>query len=106
MNIICNGRSFEIDSILLTSKMILRLNENFGVTSINVPDEYYNIFSEGITLKKSNNFLLLKLYDFLDVNPKYVIELSKEIGIFLESSKMKMHIEEYLLEIIVKNYRS
>src|SRR4030042_5054909 len=103
MNIICNEQSFEIDSILLSSKLILELNKNFGVTSINVPDEYYNIFSEGITLKNPNNLLLLKLYDFLDVNLIYVIELSKEIGIFLESSKMKMHIEEYLLEIIVKN---
>src|SRR4030042_1351671 len=106
MNILCNQQLFTLDSILSTSKVIEDFKEFFKDELFNIPDEYFKIFSDQNLVNIEDKLILLKLYDFLNINKKYIKKLCKKIGFSLEQLENKIDIEEYLLLTIITYFPS
>src|SRR4030042_1933252 len=106
MNILCNQQLFTLDSILSTSKVIEDFKEFFKDELFNIPDEYFKIFSDQNLINIEDKLVLLKLYDFLNINKKYIKNLCKKIGFSLEQLENKIDIEEFLLIIIITYFPS
>ena len=79
--ILCNQVKFELNDILKTSKTISDLTQHIsGDNFITLPDEYFLSLNHLNSEKLKDQILLLKLYDFLNVEEKYISILCYIIG--------------------------
>lgn len=107
MELICNNKTFQITDILKTSKTLndmIQINSNSS--KVELPQKYYQALTLSNPTSLDSQIELLKLYDFLNVDSKYIQELSHSIGSNIESSDEDYKIEKYLLSTIINYYPS